>query len=127
MGETVVEFDAPALHSTLEKIVARANQVLQGGLQVEAAALESLANGDVPVESGELKSSSFTDSGPTSAGNPAATVGYESEIAGAVHEGFHHGKKTKTPHQFWLQTAANRFAPGFSARMADRTRQAVGG
>jgi hypothetical protein len=118
--------DAPALRSNLEKIVSRVNDTLLLGLRVEAEALESRANGTVPVESGELKASSFTDAQVTAAGNPAATMGYDHEHAGAIHEGFHGGKQKKTPDQFWLQTAANRFASEFHARVGDRIRGAIG-
>lgn len=126
MAETTVEFDAGLFRSNVEKVFERAKAGLQIGLETEAFKLLGEANAAVPIESGTLESSSFVDTGPTAAGNPAATVGYEAPYAGAVHEGFHHGKQTKTPHQFWLQTAANQFSSGFAERMAEVVRQEVG-
>lgn len=131
MGEdsgtgTIVQFDAPAMRSALAKIVRRANDAFGRVLPGEAAALISEANAAVPVESGELKASSFTSSGLTAKGNTAATAGYEDEKAPAVHEGFHGGKQIETPNRFWLQTVANRFAPGFARRMASTAKWVFG-
>jgi hypothetical protein len=125
MAESV-EFDAPLLRSNLEKLMKRVAVALLPGLHAEAEALKGIANADVPVQSGELKSSAFTDAQMTARGNPAATVGYTDPHAGAIHEGFHFGKQRKSPHQFWLQQAANRFSPQFAQRMAERVKAAIG-
>lgn len=124
--DSEVQFDAGAFRSTIEKMVERMRPALVGTLRAEAAKLEAEANSYVPVESGELKSSSFVDAGLTEHGNPAATMGYDLPRAAAVHEGFHGGKQTKTPNQFWLQTSANRAAPGFVKRIAEVVSGAIG-
>jgi hypothetical protein len=127
--ETTVEFDAPLMRANVEKLLARVSAALMPGLHAEAEALRSAADADVPVDQGELRASSFTDAQLTAHGNPAAVVGYDEQHtlhAGAVHEGFHFGTQRKTAHQFWLQTAANRFAPQFAVRMAERVRKVIG-
>jgi len=124
--ESEVQFDAGSFRSNVEQILERIRPALVGALRAEAAKLETEANSYVPVESGELQSSSFVDAGTTERGNPIATMGYEAPYAAAVHEGFHGGKQTKTPHQFWLQTSANRAAPGFVQRMAKVVSGAIG-
>lgn len=116
--DTTVTFDAPFFRSAVEKVRVQLNEAFRSELRAEANGLQVSANADVPKLSGELAASSFTDVGLTQRGNPAATVGYDAPYAAAVHEGFHGGKQTVTPRQFWLQSAANRFAPGFAQRMA---------
>jgi len=126
MGDAAeVKFDAGAFRSNVEKIFERIKPTLVGALRAEAARLEIIANAEVPVESGELKASSFVSAGLSDHGNPIATMGYEAPYAAAVHEGFHFGKKRKTPNQFWLQTAANQMGPEFSQRMAQVVRGAI--
>jgi hypothetical protein len=94
-------------------------------LEREASELRAAANAAAPEESGELVDSSFTDSGRTSGGNAAATVGYSADYAAAEHEGFHGGDKIPRSYNPWLQRAANGFGKGFGERMGDATEVAV--
>lgn len=126
-AESGVVFDASFMRVALAQISGRAEKAFQLALAEQAAALQGVANAGAPHGEGKLVATSFTDSGSTHAGNPAATVGYDSPIAGAVHEGFHGGKQIKTDRRFWLQSAANGFADRFAARMIEVARGAVGG
>jgi hypothetical protein len=113
------------LQRALKQLGADLPAQLQPLLLAEAQALASIANAEVPRESGELAASSFTDSATTKTG-AISVAGYTDPKAPAVHEGFHGGKKVSLPNLFWLQRAANQFAPGFAGRIAAHIRSALG-
>jgi hypothetical protein len=70
------------------------------------------AQASVPVETGELRGSSFVDGPKYNLASPLSTSwtgGYAHPQAGPIHEGFHWGQQ-QTPEPHWLRKAfaANR-------------------
>lgn len=77
----------------LERVARRLNEVLEGlkGTSVEAMQqslnlIEEKSNDIVPVATGELRDSSFTDVDTTAEGDVIGTVGYTAKHAAFVHE-----------------------------------------
>lgn len=114
-----------ALKRELGRMRRKLTRELTIPLESEAVTLGTAAQSDVPKETGDLASTAFYDVEKTKKGNVAASVGYDHEAAGAIHEGFHYGRKAKTEGRFWLQRAANGFARGFASRMAGKVSAAL--
>lgn len=90
----------------------------------EAAGIDIAAASAVPTESGDLAGSRFVDSEVVPGERVTATVGYESEHAAFVHEGFHYGRE-KSAKPKWLEQTANSAKSYFAGSVAKAFRSAL--
>lgn len=83
--------------------------------------------GNVDPEGKKLRDSEFID-GPvrnSRALSVSATSGYEHPHAGAIHEGFHWGKRTMSPPNF-LRTPARAARSAFTRKVRDSIKSTLG-
>lgn len=85
-----------------------------------ASQILTFAQVDVPSDSGGLAASAFTDGPEIKGTRVSASCGYTADHAPYAHEGFHYGRKAKTPPK-WLEKAAN----GREQKLADEVGRAI--
>jgi hypothetical protein len=89
----------------LERLRESAPEVLAGlghALADHASRVMAASAVEVPRDTGALAGSAFVDGPVTNLAKQSvtATGGYADPHAGAIHEGFHHGRKVKSPPHF---------------------------
>jgi hypothetical protein len=89
-----------------------------------AEGLGSASLASVPVDSGNLAASFFTDGAQVHKETVTATTGYASKHAAYEHEGFHFGRKVAAPPK-WLEKTADDFEGAFAEFVGDAIRDAL--
>lgn len=102
MPSSIKILGARELVAALRKVRDEVAKDMRGVVVTEAAAILAQSAVLVPRDTGALAASAFVDGAQVNKEkhSVSATCGYEHPQAGAIHEGFHWGKKVKEPPHF---------------------------